>query len=137
MAVVAGVVKEAYNFVEEAGNSPVTNSGSTPSKMLRCFVTVEYPTGTYASADDANFAPATLIQNERRNGKTVTIRQASFVSPGVENGTVLAAGACTVSAGTITHPLLQEDLSTERANGAMAAFDKPLTFCVSFTEARG
>ncbi len=133
MAVVVGSVQEAFGFTEAVGPSlqVVTNT----KKVMHCFVTVTWPTGTYAQADDANFAPATVIQNERRNNKTVTILQAAFVSPGDENGATIGAGACANTSGTVLCPLLQSDLSTERTNGALSAtWNRPLTFCVSFYE---
>jgi hypothetical protein len=133
MAVVVGSVQEAFGFTEAVG--PSLQVVSSAKKVQHCFVTVIWPTGTYAQADDANFAPATVIQNERRNNKTITILQAAFVSPGDENGATVGAGACSNSAGTITCPLIQADMSTERANGAVSAtWNRPITFCVSYYE---
>ena len=138
MAALVGVVKEAFGFHEVVGPSLPTTTGTTASKMIGCFVTVEFSAGTYAQADDATFAPATVIQNERRSGKTITIRQAAIASPGSENGTTVAAGACTVSSGTVTCPLLTVDLSTEHANAAMSSnWTRAMTFFVSFTEPLG
>jgi hypothetical protein len=133
MAVVVGTVQEAFDFTEAQG------PGAATVKVMNCKVNVIWPTGTYAQADDANFVPATVIQDERRNGKTVTILSANFAGAGDENGTVIGAGACAVSTGTITCPLTQADLTTERANGAMSGaslWNKPITFNVTFTESK-
>ncbi len=130
MAVVVGVVGDAYDFSEAQGPAGAT------VKVMHCLVNVTYPTGTYATADDSNFAPAAAIQS-RRNGKTPTILQAAFYSPGDENGVVIGAGACTVSGGTVTNPLTQADLTTERANGAMASalnWNRPVSYKITFTE---
>jgi hypothetical protein len=131
MAVVVGTVQEAFDFTEAQG------PGAATVKVMNCKVNVAWTAGTYAQADDANFVPATVIQDERRNGKTVTILSACAAAPGDENGTVIGAGACTVAAGTVTCPLTQADLTTERANGAMnATWNKPITFNVTFTESK-
>ncbi len=131
MATVHGTVQEAFAFTEAEG------PGAATVKVMNCRVNVTYPTGTYASAGNADFAPATVIQNERRNGKTVTILQACFAGAGDENGTVIGAGACVNTSGTVAHELTQADLTTERADGAMSAtWNKPITFCVTFTETK-
>jgi hypothetical protein len=129
MAVVVGTVLEAFDFAESQGPAAST------VKIMSCKVNVVYTAGTYASADDSNFSPASVIQSERRNGKTVTILQACFHSTGDENGSIVAADKCTVSGGVVTNQLLQSDFSTEHANGAMnATWNKPVTYCVTFTE---
>jgi hypothetical protein len=134
MAVVVGSVQQAFGFAPVVGPGP--SLASSTIRLMHCFVTVTWPTGTYASGDDATFAPATVIQNERRNGKTVTIRQACFVGAGDENGANITAAACTNSSGTVTVQLNRDDITTEHADGAMSAvWNRPLTFCVSFTEA--
>jgi len=135
MAAVVGTVQQAF------GVAPVTGPGpsvvTSTLRVMHCFVEVIWPTGTYSTGSGkATFAPATVIQNERRNGKTVTIRQAAFVGAGDENGSNVAAGACTNSGGTVTCELLKDDLSTAHDDTAMnATWNRPLTFCVSFTEA--
>jgi hypothetical protein len=130
MTVVAGTVQDAFDFAEAQGPS------AAAVKVMTCKVNVIWPTGTYASGDDANFAAATKIAT-RRNGKTPTILQASPLSPGDENGTVIFAQACANAAGTVTCGLTQADLTTERANGAMSAvWNKPITFSVTFTESK-
>lgn len=133
MTAVVGSVQEAWGFHEVLGPGPALASSTI--KLIGCYVSVTWPTGTYASGTDATFAPATVIQNERRNGKTVTIRQAAFAGAGDENGANITAAACTNSSGTITVQLNRDDLTTEHADGSMnATWNRPLTFFVSFTE---
>lgn len=136
MAVVPGVVREVSDIRPVLGPSLHHTISSVEYEILSCIVTVDYPTGTYASADDSNFNPQTAIQNSMRNGKTVTVLQACFASSGDENGSIVGAGACAVSANVVTNPLLQEDLSTEHADGSMSAtWNRPLGYCVTFRQA--
>lgn len=133
MATVEGVVQGVAGFTAGTGPSLKHTISSDEYETEGAFVTVTWPSGTYAQADDASFDAATAIQNAKRDGKTVTLLGAVFVSAGDENGAVIGAGPCTVSTGDILCGLLQEDLSTERANGAMSAtWNKPLTFFVAY-----
>ena len=134
MAAVVGTVGQAFGFAPVVGPGPALITSTV--RLMHCFVTITWPSGTYATGSGkATFAPATVIQSERRNGKTVTIRQAAFVGAGDENGANIAAGACTNSAGTVTCELLKDDLSTAHDEAGMSAvWNRPLTFCVSFTE---
>jgi hypothetical protein len=133
MAAVVGAVQTAWAFTEAVG--PGLQVDSSADKVLYCLVSVIWNAGTYAQADDATFAPSTVIQNTRRNGKTVTVRQACFVSPGDENGTTVTADVATNTSGTFKCQLLGSDLTTEHANAAMSAtWNRPVSFVVSFTE---
>jgi hypothetical protein len=134
MAVVVGTVQGVHGFTVIRGDQPALTDTSE-YQIVGCFVDVTWPSGTYAQADDANFAAATAIAAARRNGKTPSVLQAAFADCGKENGSLVGADACTNSAGTVTCALLQEDLSTERANGAMSStWQRPVTFFVSFKE---
>jgi len=133
MAAVTGTVQGVAGFTSGTGPSPKHTISSDEYETEGAFVTVTFPAGTYAAADDAVFDAATAIQNSKRDGKTVTCLGGVFVSAGLENGTVVGAGACTISSGNIKCPLLQEDLSTEHADGAMnATWTRPLTFFVAY-----
>jgi hypothetical protein len=100
-------------------------------------------TTAYATADDATFAPATVIQNALRDGRTATILDACVVAPGIyylSTATTtlvpVSAGPNTsISSGTVTHPLTAEDLTTEMTNATAlntASFPVPITFQVTF-----
>ena len=134
MAAVSGTVQQAFNVGPVTGPGPAVIASA--DRVMCCFVEVIWPTGTYSTGSGkATFAPGTVIQTERRNGKTVTILQAAFVGAGDENGSNIGAGACTNSGGTITCELLKDDLSTAHTDTAMSAtWNRPLTFCVSFYE---
>ena len=134
MAVVVGTPLEVFGFASATGpsyQSPASN------KVQHAFVTVQWTSGTYAQgAGAASFNPAALIQSERNNGKTVTVRTACWVSPGDENGTIMSTGPCTVSANVVSCQLYGQDQTTEHANAAMnAVWGRPPCFCVTFTEA--
>ena len=136
MATISGTVKRAYNF-EQLRDDQYTDTDEY--EIVTCKVDVEYATGTYAQADDSNFAPATKIQNTLRDGQTVTILQAAFVAAGrylsSSTTTYVGADACAVSSGTVTNALLQEDMSTELGDATdMTAltWEIPVTYQVTF-----
>lgn len=133
MAVVVGTIDSVSGFNLPSGPSLHSTISADEHETECCVVHVTWLSGTYASGDDANFSPATAIQTAKRDGKTVTILQACFMSAGDENGAVVGADACAVSAGVITAGLTQEDLATERADGAMSAtWNRPMAFCVTY-----
>ena len=134
MATVVGTVVAVANYSQANGPSLLHTVSGVENEVESCIVHVEWVSGTYAGADDANFSPATAIEASKRSGKSVTILQASYVASGDEDGAVLAAGACFVAANVVTCELLQEDF-TERSNGAMSAtWERPIAFSVSYRQ---
>lgn len=132
MAAVSGTVKRAYGFTT-VRNDQVSTTDTSEYVVWGCFVDVTFPSGTYAQADNATFAPATVIAATLRDGKTPTILQAAFADAGNENGAIVGAGACAVSSGTVTTPLLKENLTDEHDDGAMSAtWNRAITFYVSY-----
>lgn len=133
MTIIDGSILGVSGFTSGTGPSLKHTISSAEYETEGCFVSVTFPTGTYAQTDDAQFDAATAIKNAKRDGKDVTLLGAVFVSAGIENGSVIGAGACAVASSQIKCPLLLEDLSTERGNGAMSStWTKPLTFFVSY-----
>ena len=141
MAISTATVQRAYDF-EVLRQETFTNT--TEFQMVTCKVDCIYATTDYAQANDATFAPITAIA-ARRNGRTPTILQACMVAAGRLQtaaaptvNVLVGADACTNSAGTVTHALTQEDMSSEMANAyvlSTATWDKPITFQVTFLEA--
>lgn len=133
MAAVAGTVKRAHGFTCLQGDAPNLTVSSAEYQLWGCFVDVEFAAGTYVQADDATFAPGTVIAAALRDGKTITVLHAACAQAGDENGALVGASDCTVSTGTVTCGLTKEDQSTERDAGAMSAtWNRPITFFVSF-----
>lgn len=133
MAVVTGTARSAFGFTSGTGPSLQSTISGDEWETGGCFVTADYGAGTYASAGNAEVDVATLIENGKRDGKDVTLMGACFVSAGQENGAIIGAKTVAISGDKITCELTQEDLSTERADGAMSAvWGKPLTFFVSY-----
>jgi hypothetical protein len=102
--------------------------------------------GTYAQADDSILAAVpTAIQNSRRNGRTVTIKDAMIWQAAQRSdtpGLLLGAKTLAVSGADITFELTAGatqnvlDLSTEFTNAtAVPAQASPFGFLVLFTEA--
>lgn len=133
MAVVTGTVQEVWGFQRPAGNSQHHTISAKEQELDCCFVSVIFDDGTYADADEAQFDPTTAIENSLRDGKTVAPLDAACVRAGVENGSIIGANTVTISSDNVKCRLLQEDLSTERADGAMSStWTDPIVFCVSF-----
>ncbi len=97
-------------------------------------------TGTYAQADDCILSGVpTLIQNSRRNGKTVTMRYVMASTPAqsaVTPTTILGLTSVAISSSDITFGITDNDYSTEYANAtALPATLRPYALKVAFTEA--
>lgn len=108
---------------------------SSDRQILMCFVALTAVAGTYAAADDATASALnTAIQNARRDGRTVTVRQACMAAPGKKaDGTVIGLLAATVAANVMTAALTQADLTTEHANGALNdTFLEPIVLAVCY-----
>ena len=125
---VTGVVGEAFGWNRPQGvnKGPVTIGGNAGTVWNVCVpVTFE---GTYASGDDAEFDPTASLEKSR-NDKMFTVLQAKGDNWGREDGDIVHFawdGTAPVS-NLVTGPLLQEDHSTEHADGAMGTFTEPIT----------
>ena len=113
---------------------------SDGKQVLGCFVSIGAVAGTYASADNSSAAAVgAAIAASRRDGRTVTLLQACMASPGKKaDGTVIgwrtaAANPTGVSTDALLGELLQPDLSTEHADGALNdTFSEPITLFVLY-----
>ncbi len=129
MAAVTGTVASVHGFSTPAG--PKKTSGS---KAIECAIIEVTFAGTYASGDDASTANVhTAIANARRDGKTIALISAGCVAPGDEAGALIGAKTVATSTNTMTCELTQADLSTERADGAMGAWNSGVMFAVMYT----
>jgi len=96
-------------------------------------------TETYAQADDGILSGVpTLIQNSRRNGKTVTMvgvmasqRASKQSDPSQYLGLITVA----ISSTNVTFAVTDNHAATEHASAAMTAQSRPFGIAVSFTEA--
>jgi len=75
---------------------------------------------------------AQIIQNQRRDGLTVTLLGAILVQPGLEGSTYFYTGAFTVSAGNLTFSLTEADNSTG-LSAAAGVHDQPLGIIVVYS----
>lgn len=96
--------------------------------------------GTYAQADNGILEGVpTLIQNSRRNGKTVTMRDVMLSTPaqsGVSPSTFLALKTLAISSNDITFEITDNSYSSEYADAtALPALMRPFAIKVAFTEA--
>lgn len=133
MAITVGTALDAFGFTKPTGPSEASTISSTETETESCYITVDY-TGTYASGDDSTFNPLAVIQAHKRDGKTPVILGAVFCSAGLDSaGVIYGAGPTTaIVAGLITAPLTAEDLTTERADGAITAGDRPVCWLVTY-----
>jgi len=100
--------------------------------------------GTYNQTDNSQItAVATAIQDSRRNGKTVTLKDAMLCQAALDStnsGLLLGAKTIAVSGADITFELTEGatantlDLSTELSAGTIPTQATPLGFFVSFIE---
>ena len=128
MAVVSGTV-HMVSTMDRYGGS-VSNL-----QLAEVLFTVS---GTYAQADNGSLAGVdALIENSRRNGKTVTLVDAMGGHPATKESDPAAfMGLKTVAVSTndVTFEITDGDFSTELANGAVPAQSRPFALLVSFTE---
>ncbi len=93
--------------------------------------------GTYAAGDGGKLTLVpTLIQNSRRNGKTVTMRSVMAGRPArsaVDNSDIQLATVA-ISTNDVTF-LITTDWATEIADGALPSTLRQYSFLVAFTEA--
>lgn len=95
--------------------------------------------GTYAQADNAILAGVpTLIQNSRRNGKTVTMRAVMAGRPATRadtNANLTVKGAA-ISTNDVTFEVALANWSTEFTDAtAVPSQNRPFSILVAFTEA--
>lgn len=95
--------------------------------------------GTYAQADNAAISgAAAAIQNSRRNGKTVALKNAMLKQPArkaSDNSTIMAAKTVTVAGNDVTFEVTDGDWTTELAGGAVPAQGSYVfSMLVGFTE---
>lgn len=95
--------------------------------------------GTYdTSLDSSLVGVPTLIQNAKRNGKTVTMRA---VMPGAvgrksSDQTIMWAKTAAISTADVTFTLvINADYSTEASAAAIPAMSAPMGILVAYTEA--
>lgn len=96
--------------------------------------------GTYAQADDSILEGVpTLIQNSRRNGKTVTMRGVMVGQPARRAsapGTIYGLKTVAISSSDVTFEITTSDYSTEFTNAtAIPEQSQPFGILVAFTEA--
>lgn len=96
--------------------------------------------GTYVQAENGILSGVpTLIQNSRRNGKTVTMRYVMASTPAqsaVTPTTILGLKTVAISSSDVTFEITDNDYSTEYANAtALPAQLRPFAIKVAFTEA--
>jgi hypothetical protein len=100
--------------------------------------------GTYAQASNSQLLGVdALIQNSRRNGKTVTLKDAMLFQPAFDTATpglLLGAKTIAISGSDITFELTEGatantlDLATEFADATAIPAMTPMGFAVSFVE---
>ncbi len=95
--------------------------------------------GTYAQADNAQLqAVPTLIQNSRRNGRTVTMRAVMAGDPATKDSnpaTFMWLKTVAISSADVTFEVTDGDYSTELGAGAVPSQMRPFEIWVGFTEA--
>lgn len=95
--------------------------------------------GTYVQADNAQLVGVpTLIQNSRRNGKTVTmvgVMKGTHATKESSPTSIMSLKTVAISSADVTFELTDGDESTELAAGAVPGQARPFEILVGFTEA--
>lgn len=119
-------------------HSVAVKKSSAVSPLQECDVLFTM-SGTYAQADNSALVGVpTLIQNSRRNGKTVTMVSVAVGTPATKTSnpaTIMAVKGPAISTNDVTFELTDGDYSTELANGAIPGQERPFALHVAFTEA--
>lgn len=128
MAVLSGTVHTVDTLISDSVSS---------LQVARVLFTLS---GTYAQADDAKLANVgTLIQNSRRNGKTVTLVAAmpgTNATKSSDPSAIMGLKSVAVASADVTFTVTDGDNTTEYADAtAMAAQNRPFSILVAFTEA--
>jgi len=95
--------------------------------------------GTYdQSANSSLVGVPTLIQNSRRNGKTVTmlgVMTGNAAAKASAPGTIMGLKTVAISSADVTFEITDGDFTTELAAAAIPAQSRPFAILVAFTEA--
>lgn len=123
MAAVTGTVN-SVRLLDYVGGQ-TKDSGN--DKIASCIIFVSFA-GTYATSDDGTIATVnTSIANQRRDGKTITLRDMAFHSAGLEGTTPIGIlKGSTESSGTITCQLTDGTLAAEHGNAALGTFNRDI-----------
>lgn len=130
MAVITGTINNVWGFTTPLG--PTKTNESPPQEVISCYVSATF-TGTYAQADNAQLLLVPdAIESHWRKGKTITLLDAGFASPGDEADVPIGAKTVAVSGTSITFELTGGDLVTEHANAALGVMQRDVAFYVAF-----
>lgn len=88
--------------------------------------------GGYDRGNATTDTLATMIQKQRNDGKTVTLKSASLSNPGLQGSTRYYTGALTVSTGNLTFNVTSSDESTE-IDAASGVHDQPIGILVRYS----
>jgi len=123
----------------------ITNTESSTVYQEYAISAVEFTAPSFSSGDTisvggggydrgaSNTATlATLLQNERRDGRTVTIKTAMLARPGYDGTTYYYTGTLTVSGGNITFVPKQFDEATS-VGSTSAGMTQPMRLLVRYT----
>lgn len=95
--------------------------------------------GTYAQADNGILSGVpTLIQNSRRNGKTVTLRDAMAGRPATKasDNSAMTLKTVAVSTNDVTFEIAGSNWSTEITDATtVPSQNRPFSLIIAFTEA--
>lgn len=131
MAVTNGTIKEVSTLRADI----MTPSGAAVQWAFVVFTM----SGTYAQGDNSSvLAIPTAIQNSRRNGKTVTLRDAMLgqaATKASDPTAFMSLKTVAVSTNDVTFEITDADHTTELANGAIPDQERPFGLLVAFTEA--
>lgn len=125
MAVVSGTVHSVHTLKADVVG---------PVQLAEVLFTAS---GTYATADNGTLTGvATLIQNSRRNGKTVTmVGVAPSQAASDSSGNYMSLKTCAISTNDITFEITLNSATTEYTNAtALPTLSRPFGVVIAFQE---
>jgi hypothetical protein len=112
------------------------SSAVSPLQVARLNFTMS---GTYAQGDNSILTGvAALIAASRRNGRTPTLVDVMLGTPATkasDPSAFMGLKTVAISSADVTFEITDGDYSTELANGAIPAQERPFSILVAFTEA--
>lgn len=136
MALTTGTVHSVQTLRADSIAPFTLSSVLTGQQYAEVFFTMS---GTYdQSANSSLVGVPTLIQNSRRNGKTVTMNGVMGGQPASKASapdSMMATKTVAISSADVTFELTDGDFSTELAAAAIPAQSRPFSIVVAFTEA--
>ncbi len=133
MSVITGVYKSCQLLREDPSAGTVGGVGTTDTKLAL----ISFTMPAFTTSDTGTLAVATNIQNQRRDGKTVTLRSACRGESAYQASSATNFWTTTeaISSGNVTFALTNRTGSAAGSNSAtvgLSSGDRPFMLIVAY-----